>query len=73
MNNIVEFLIPEIENINLPAKGLESKTLQKLIMYIRADINEKVFITVKSLSKVNMYYRQREYVRKRLVYMYHIY
>ena len=46
MNNLVEFQIPEIKNINLPIKGLQGKTLYELIMNLRADNNEKVFVAI---------------------------
>ena len=47
MNNLVEFQILELKNINSPIKRLESKTLWELIMDLRVDNNEKVFVAIK--------------------------
>ena len=47
MNNLVEFEILKIENINSPIKELEGKISCKLTVDLRADNDVKVFIAIK--------------------------
>ena len=47
MNNLVEFQVLEIENINSSIEELEGKTLCKFIMNLRVDNDQRVFITIK--------------------------
>ena len=42
-----------INNIDLPIKELENKTSQELIMDLRTDNNEKVFIAIKKSQQGN--------------------
>ena len=46
LNNIVNFRMVEIDNINSPIKKLEHKMLRKLIMNIKTVSGERVFLAI---------------------------
>ena len=49
LNNIVDFRIIEVDNINSLIKKLEYKIIHKLIMNIKTLFEEKIFLAIKKL------------------------
>ena len=73
MNNLVEFQILELKNINSPIKRLESKTLWELIMDMRVDDNDKVFVAVKKSQQDNHTLQaKKRYEEKASLHMLHL-
>ena len=49
LNNIVDFRITEVNNINSPIKKLEYEILCELIIDIKILLGERVFLAIKKL------------------------
>ena len=47
LNNIVDFRMSEVENINSPIKKLDYKILYELIMNMKTILGERVFLAIK--------------------------
>ena len=49
LNNMVDFRMIEVNNINLPIKKLEHKKLYELIIDMKILLGESVFLAIKKL------------------------